>query len=101
MLNERRALANAGVIVLSATFDVATDELLAGPEIRSKGLVYVKEYGQILDDAVVEIETEVRKAVKDRRSRQFIEKLMVDTLKKYIYKNINREPVIIPVFMEV
>ncbi|MCQ2553680.1 MAG: ribonuclease J, partial [Clostridia bacterium] len=101
VLNERRALANSGVIVLSATFDAATDELLAGPDIKSKGLIYVKEYGYILEDATEEVEAEVEKAIHDRRSRQFIEKLMVDTLKKYIYKNIDREPVIIPVFMEV
>lgn len=101
VLNERRILSEAGVVVLSATFDVSTGEILAGPSIKTKGLIYVKEYGQMLEDAKDLIKQEIERAYEDGKSRQAIEKIMVDTLKKYIYKQINREPVIVPVFMEV
>lgn len=101
VLHERRILSESGVVVISATFDVATDELLSGPIIKTKGLIYVKEYGQMLEDAKILIDKEVQRAYEDGKTRTAIEKIMVDTLKKYIYKQINREPVIVPVFMEV
>jgi len=101
VLNERKVLSESGVVVLAATFDSITDELLAGPFIKTKGLIYVKEYGQMLEDAKELLDEEIQRAIRDGRSRQAIEKTMVDTLKKYIYTKINRDPVIVPVFMEV
>ena len=101
VLNERKVLSESGVVVISAVFDAATDELISGPEIKTKGLIYVKEYGQMLRQAQEQIIDAVNGAIDEGKSRAAIEKLMVDTLKKYIYKQINRDPVIVPVFMEV
>ena len=44
---------------------------------------------------------QIKRAYKEGKTRQAIEKIMVDTLKKYIYTQINRDPVIVPIFMEV
>jgi len=101
VLNERKVLSEAGVVVISAVFDAATDELINGPEIKTKGLIYVKEYGEMLREAQQQINDAVSIAIEEGKSRAAIEKTMVDTLKKYIYKKINRDPVIVPVFMEV
>jgi len=101
VLNERKVLSESGVVVLSAAFDSITGDLVNGPIIKTKGLIYVKEYGAMLDDAKKTIQNEINRAYKDGKSRQAIEKIMVDTLKKYIYTKINRDPVIVPVFMEV
>ncbi len=101
VLNERKALSEGGIVVLSAVFDSATNELLSGPTIKSKGLIYVKEYGQILDEARKSLEKAVTQAYKQGKNRQAIEKLMTDTLKKYIATKINRNPVILSMFMEV
>ena len=101
VLNERKVLSVSGLIVLAAAFDAATDELVSGPQLYSKGLIYVKEYGAVLDEARAEILNNVDKAVADHKKRGAIEKIMVDTLRSYIYKKTNRSPVIVPVFMEV
>lgn len=101
VLNERKVLSESGVVVLSAVFDCASGELLSGPLIKTKGLIYVKEYGEMLEDAANTIMDAVDTAYKDGKNIQAIEKIMVDTLKKYIYTKINRDPVIVPVFMEV
>lgn len=101
VLNERRILSEGGIVVLSAVFDSATDKLLSGPLIKSKGLIYVKEYGQLLDEAKKSIEKAIAQAYKQGKSRQAIEKLMTDTLKKYISTKMNRNPIILPIFMEV
>lgn len=101
VLNERKVLSESGVVVISAVFDAATDELINGPEIKTKGLIYVKEYGEMLRQAQEQIIEAVNLAIDEGKSRGAIEKIMVDTLKKFIYKRINRDPVIVPVFMEV
>ena len=101
VLNERKVLSESGVVVISAVFDAATDELINGPEIKTKGLIYVKEYGEMLRQAQEQIIEAVNDAIDEGKSRAAIEKIMVDTLKKFIYKRINRDPVIVPVFMEV
>ena len=101
VLYERKILSTSGVVVVSAVFDKKTNKILNGPEIKTKGLIFVKEYGVILEDAEKMLKKTVADAVKSRKNRAQIEKLIVDTLKKYIYQKINRDPVIVPVFMEV
>ena len=100
VLNERKVLSVSGLIVLAAAFDSAGN-LVSGPQLHTKGLIYVKEYGKLLDEARAEILNNVDKAYRENKKRGAIEKIMIDTLKSYIYKKINRSPVIVPVFMEV
>ncbi|MBQ9891328.1 MAG: ribonuclease J [Firmicutes bacterium] len=101
VLNERKVLSVSGLIVLAAAFDAATGEMVSGPELHTKGLIYVKEYGKVLDEARAEILNNVDKAVAEHKKLGAIQKIMIDTLKSYIYKKTNRSPVIVPVFMEV
>ena len=100
VLNERKVLSLSGLIVLAAAFD-ASGKIVSGPQLHTKGLIYVKEYGQVLDEARAEILNNVDKALRDGKKRGAVEKIMVDTLKSFIYKKINRSPVIVPVFLEV
>ncbi len=100
VLNERKVLSISGLIVLAAAFDSA-GQLVSGPQLYTKGLIYVKEYGQVLDEARAEILNKVDAAYAEKKKRGAIEKIMVDTLKSFIYKKTNRSPVIVPVFMEV
>ena len=75
--------------------------MVSGPQLYTKGLIYVKEYGAVLDEARAEILNKVDTAYAAKKTRGQIEKIMVDTLKSFIYKKTNRSPVIVPVFMEV
>ena len=101
VLNERKVLSVSGLIVLAAAFDSASGEMVSGPQLYTKGLIYVKEYGAVLDEARAEILNKVDDACKEHKKRGAVEKIMVDTLKSFIYKKTNRSPVIVPVFMEV
>ena len=101
VLNERKVLSISGLIVLAAAFDAASGQMVSGPQLYTKGLIYVKEYGAVLDEARAEILNKVDDAYKEHKKRGAVEKIMVDTLKSFIYKKTNRSPVIVPVFMEV
>lgn len=101
VLNERKVLSISGLIVLAAAFDAASGQMVSGPQLYTKGLIYVKEYGAVLDEARAEILNKVDDAYREHKKRGAVEKIMVDTLKSFIYKKTNRSPVIVPVFMEV
>ena len=99
VLNERRDLSGSGLIVLAAVFSASTGELISGPQLHTRGFIFVKEYGSILDEARAEILNAVD-ALEDKK-RGVVEKTMKDTLRSYIYKLTKRSPAIVPVFMEV
>ena len=99
VLNERRDLSGSGLIVLAAVFDSATGKLISGPQLHTRGFIFVKEYGSILDEARAEILNAVD-ALEDKK-RPAVEKVMKDTLRSFIYKMTKRSPAIVPVFMEV
>ena len=87
------------VIVLAAVFSAKTGELISGPQLHTRGFIFVKEYGSILDEARAEILNAVDAL--DNKKRGMVEKTMKDTLRSYIYKMTKRSPAIVPVFMEV
>ncbi len=101
VISERKRLSSAGVVVLAATFDEATKELLFGPELYTRGLVYVKEYGELLDDAKLVLNEALEHAYEKDMSIQEIKDYLRGTLKKFIYHKTNREPVIMPVITTV
>ena len=86
VLNERKVLSISGLIVLAAAFDAASGQMVSGPQLYTKGLIYVKEYGAVLDEARAEILNKVDDAYKEHKKRGAVEKIMVDTLKSFIYK---------------
>ena len=99
VLNERRDLSGSGLIVLAAVFSAETGELISGPQLHTRGFIFVKEYGSILDEARAEILNAVDAL--ENKKRGIVEKTMKDTLRSYIYKMTKRSPAIVPVFMEV
>lgn len=100
VLNERRLLSISGVIVLALSFD-SMNRVVSGPIIKTKGLIYVKEYGALLEHARELLCEKIEEAYEEDMSRQAMEKLLIDTLRTFIYKEIDRNPVIVPIFMEV
>ena len=100
VLSERRSLSTGGIIILAAVFD-DTDRIVSDIQLYTKGLIYVKEYGQVLDRARAELYNTLDDAYAQKKSKDQIKEILEATLKNFIYKEINRNPVIVPVFMEV
>lgn len=100
VLSERRALSTSGLLVISAVFD-NSNRIVSDIQLHSRGFIYVKNYGQLLDRARAELYNALEDAYEDNKSKEEIKQILIDKLKNFIYKNINRSPVIVPVFMEV
>jgi ribonuclease J len=100
VLGERKALSEGGLIVLCAVFD-GSNRIVSDIQLHTKGLIYVKEYGEVLDRARAAMYNALDDAYAKKASKDKIKEILETTLKNYIYKEIKRNPVIVPVFMEV
>lgn len=102
VLRDRQNLAQNGIIIVALSLEKGSNQLLSGPDIVSRGFVYVRESGDLMEEA-----TEVvRIAVDDCLAAGVsdwskIKNIIRDTLSDFLWKKIKRNPVILPIIMEV
>ena len=103
VLNDRRHLSQDGIIVVVASIDRISGMLMAGPEIVSRGFVYVREAEELMD-GVREIAAESICRYLDRArrlDRMELKNTLKDDLTKYLYSKTKRRPMIMPIIMDV
>lgn len=102
VLRDRKHLSEDGLIIVVLTLSKEDGSTIAGPDIISRGFVYVREADDLMEEAkkkvVLAIEDCQRRNIKDWSS---IKNAIRDSLKKYIYQTMKRNPMILPVIMEV
>ena len=102
VLKDRKHLSEDGLMVVSITFDRHTQELLAGPELVSRGFVYVKENQDIIENAKDVVLRSINKCKKqDIKALSQIKYQIREDLKSYIYNELGRDPMILPVISEI
>lgn len=102
VLRDRKHLAQDGIIIAVATIDRASGEILAGPDVVSRGFVYVRESEELMDEAKMLL-TETLQDCLDHNMREWnaIKGRMRDNLSDYIYLKTKRSPMILPIIMEI
>ena len=102
VLRDRKHLSEDGLVIVVATVDVRGGYIVSGPDIISRGFVYVKESEALMEDARRVAEAALNAALKKKaHDRTQIKGAMRDDLAKFIYKSTKRKPMILPVLMEV
>lgn len=103
VLRDRRHLAQDGLIVVVASVDTDARLLLSGPDIVSRGFVYVREAEDLMEDArQVAAEAINDCLMKDGRvDRMELKTRVRDDLSKYLYSRTKRKPMVLPVIMNV
>ena len=102
VLKDRQALATAGMVIIAMALSDASSELVSGPDIISKGFVYMKESGELIDG----LKDVVRKTIDTYREDnnndwKRLKSMVVTAAEDYLWKNIKREPLVIPVIISV
>ena len=102
VLRDRQNLAQNGIIVVVLTLEKRSNQLLAGPDIVSRGFVYVRESEDLMEEA----HTVVSEAVADCLKRHVsdwgkIKNIIRDYLSDFLWKRMKRSPMILPIIMEV
>ena len=102
VLRDRQQLSESGLLVVSVTLDSATGEIVAGPEINSRGFVYVKDAEELFTDlenhVIMNLDSIRGRGITDQNK---MKSLIRDDLADFLWKKMKRRPIIIPVFMEV
>jgi len=102
VLRDRQHLAEDGILIVVLALDGATDELVSGPDIVSRGFVYVRESDELMDEA----REVVNDAVEGCLGRGIadwgkLKSAIKDSLGEFVWKKTKRRPMILPIIMEI
>jgi ribonuclease J len=102
VLRDRKQLSQDGILVVVLTMDKQRACLVAGPDIVSRGFVYVRESEQLMDEAKERVKQALDKCELNQITEWATIKSNVrDSLGKYLYEKTRRRPMILPIIMEV
>ncbi len=102
VLRDRKLLSQDGILVVVVTLSKANGTILSGPDIISRGFVYVRESERLLEEANNVVSQTMEKCMKDQVSEWASLKTSIrDSLSKFLYERTRRRPMILPIIMEV
>lgn len=102
VLRDRKHLSEDGLMVVVVTISKDDGKVMSGPDIVSRGFVYVRESEDLIDGAKVVVREALKKC-EDNNIREWatLKSAIKDTLKGYLYEKTKRRPMILPIIMEV
>ncbi len=102
VLRDRQHLAEDGILIVVVALDCENNYVVSGPDIVSRGFVYVREADELLDEAKL-IVADVLDDCIDRNITDWgrMKNIMRDALNEYVWKKTKRRPMILPIIMEV
>ena len=103
VLRDRQHLAEDGIMIVVLTLEKGSNELLAGPDIVSRGFVYVRESEGLMEEAKSIVTEAVVDCLTYQRNADWSKIKMVirDTMNEFIWKRTKRKPMILPIIMDV
>lgn len=102
VLRDRTKLAEDGIVIIVLSMDGATGDVISGPEVITRGFVYVRESEQMLDQTRRLCEDVVADCMYDRiTDHGTIKNRLRDAVSKHIYQTTRRSPMVLPIIMEV
>ncbi len=102
VIRDRQHLSQDGLIVIVIAMDSATGNIIGGPDVISRGFVYVRESENLMDEVKKVIKSEIKKCEEQHITEwSAIKSNLKDTLRDYIYQKTKRNPMLLPIIMEV
>ena len=101
VLRDRQHLSEDGIMVVVLTLEKHSNQLLAGPDIVSRGFVYVRESEDLMGEARIVVEDALDECL-NRRVTDWgrIKTVIKDSLGDFVWKRTKRRPMILPIIME-
>lgn len=102
VLRDRKQLSQDGILIVVVTISRKNGEVMAGPDIVSRGFVYVRESEALMEDAKERVKDALGKCQSKKMSEwSAIKSQIRDALGKFLYEKTRRRPMILPIIMEV
>ncbi|PWM52095.1 MAG: ribonuclease J [Clostridiales bacterium] len=102
VLGDRKQLSQDGIVIVVVTIDKENKQVVAGPDLVSRGFVYVREADELMDEAKERVNQCLAKCMeKNITEWAGLKSGIRETLSKYLYEKTRRRPMILPIIMEV
>lgn len=103
VLRDRQHLAEDGIMIVVLTLEKGTNQILAGPDIVSRGFVYVRESESLMEEARQITAEAIENCIMNNRHADWskIKLVIRDTMNDFIWKRTKRKPMILPIIMDV
>ncbi|MDE7275334.1 MAG: ribonuclease J [Lachnospiraceae bacterium] len=102
VLRDRQHLAEDGILIVVLALDSYNSQLVSGPDIVSRGFVYVRESDELLEEARLLVDSAVTGCLeKGQTDWGKLKSTIKDVLSEYVWKKTKRRPMILPIIMEV
>lgn len=102
VLRDRKQLSQDGIMIVVVTIGKGTSEVIAGPDIVTRGFVYVRESEQLIEDAREKVKEALEICARKNVTEWAVIKSQIrDKLGKQLYEKTGRRPMILPIIMEV
>ncbi|WP_432646226.1 ribonuclease J [Mitsuokella sp.] len=102
VLRDRRQLSQDGILIVVVTMNKQTHRVVAGPDIVSRGFVYVRESEALMDEATARVRQALARC-EDEKVKEWaaIKSNVRDALGRYLFEKTRRRPMILPIIMEI
>ena len=103
VLRDRKLLSESGLIIVVTAIDRASGEIISGPDIVSRGFVYVRENEDLINDAKALARQTLEDTLERNGSKDWnaIKNNVREELRKFIFRKTKRSPIILPIFLDV
>lgn len=102
VLRDRKQLSQDGILIVVVTINKENGQVVAGPDIVSRGFVYVRESEELMDEAREKVKQALEKcSEKGVTEWSAIKSQVKDTLGKFLYEKTRRRPIILPIIMDI
>ena len=100
VLHDRHELSEDGIVLAVATVDFENKTVLAGPDLLSRGFIYMRESGDLIRSGQRVLFNAIRQAMNDENANEAsVAKAMREALTPFLYKQTEREPLVVPMVM--
>lgn len=100
VLRDRRILSEEGLVVVVATIDMKKREILAGPDLLSRGFIYMRESGELINQGRRRLFRTIRRTLKnDKVTEAMLRDAIIGDLQNFLFEQTERHPMILPMLV--
>ncbi len=102
VLRDRRILSEEGLVIVVVSVDMENNKIVSGPDIISRGFVYMRESGTMINEAQKMLNQHLNSTIQEKDTQwNDLKNEITDILGPYLYEKTKRRPMILPIIMEV
>ncbi|MBG9982509.1 ribonuclease J [Aerococcaceae bacterium DSM 111020] len=104
VLRDRKKLSEDGLVIVTATIDYKNNQLISGPDIMSRGFIYMRESGDLINEMQQKLKAAINRGLNENGNNvteRMIRDIVIETIKPFLFDRTQRTPMILPVLLDI